>query len=67
MSDAIGARFAALDIDVWASQPVVKDEPKQWLNLVTGQNYDWNEERKVWVPTGEFPYGADPMGLINGS
>lgn len=34
-----------------------------WLNLISGQRYKWDGKR--WVGTGEFPFGKDPMGLVD--
>jgi hypothetical protein len=30
-----------------------------WLHIVNGQIYVWMGLR--WIPTGRFPYGANPM------
>lgn len=35
-----------------------------WVNLVTGLEYRW--DGKVWVSTGKYPYGRDPMALMGG-
>lgn len=35
-----------------------------WLNQITGQEYKWSAARKVWVGTGRYPYGSNPMGFL---
>ncbi len=33
-----------------------------WINPISGMEYRWNGN--VWVSTGEYPYGSNPMGFL---
>lgn len=35
---------------------------REWINPISGMSYTW--DGKVWVSSGEYPYGANPMGLL---
>lgn len=50
-----------------ATEPAEKRKHgDEWLNQISGQIYRWDAIAEHWVPTGKYPYGSDPMGLING-
>lgn len=36
-------------------------QPKEWLNPVTGQRFIWNDHIERYVPTGEYPFGTNPL------
>lgn len=42
-----------------------KEKPKIgtiWINPISGLEYKWNG--KVWMSTGKYPYGTNPMGFL---
>lgn len=42
----------------------VAAKAKRWLNPISGQEYTWDAVASVWVPTGKYPLGANPMGFL---
>jgi hypothetical protein len=34
---------------------------KHWINPLSGMLYEWDDVIARYVPTGEYPYGINPL------